>query len=132
MDNDEVKAQGNWKEVTNTEKSPEELDAPDFQALIRTPKDAGEKKLPAINDLHATYVWMVKHAEELHIDSDRIILIGNSSGGHLATALSSRLKRYGFQPRDVWLRCRLLTTGWIKILADIIQQMANGMNRQFI
>lgn len=147
VDNDEVKAQGDWSDIIITEKSPEEPEAPDFQAIVRTPKDAERKKLPAIlhvgggalgfsrpecwvsmiydasktcnavvvspryrpaleaqypaaiNDLHATYIWMVKNAEELHIDPDRIILIGNSSGGHLATAVSFRLKRYGYQPR---------------------------------
>lgn len=53
----------------------------------------------AINDLHAAYAWMVNNADKLNIDPDKIAIIGNSSGGHLATALSFRLKRYGYQPR---------------------------------
>lgn len=84
VDTDEVKAQGEWLEYMIEESCPEETDAP---------------KMRAINDLHAAYAWMVKNADKLNIDPDKIVLIGNSSGGHLATALSFRLKRYGYQPR---------------------------------
>lgn len=52
-----------------------------------------------INDLHATYQWVVEHADELGVDSDKIVINGISSGGHLALALCHRLKRYGYHPR---------------------------------
>ena len=48
---------------------------------------------------------MIDNAEALNIDTDRIIIYGMSSGGHLATALPFRLKRYGWcgghMPRGV-------------------------------
>ena len=53
----------------------------------------------AINDLHAGYEWLHEHADELGIDTDRVVLYGNSSGGHLALALAFRLKRYGYPVR---------------------------------
>lgn len=72
---------------------------PEFRSLVDAPYPA------AINDLHATYQWMIDHAEELNIDTDRIVIYGMSSGGHLATALPFRLKRYGWcgghMPRGV-------------------------------
>lgn len=58
----------------------------------------------AINDCHAGYIWMLEHKEELHIDEDRIILSGASTGGHLCLSLAFRLKRYhyhGKMPRGV-------------------------------
>lgn len=48
----------------------------------------------AVNDCHAAYLWMIEHAEELQIDTDRIVIHGGSTGGHLAWCLSFRLKRY--------------------------------------
>lgn len=53
----------------------------------------------AINDLHATYQWIVDHADEMHFDADNITLFGASSGGHLVLSLAFRLKRYGHSPR---------------------------------
>ena len=63
---------------------------PKFRSLVDAQYPA------AINDLHATYQWMIDNAEALNIDTDRIIIYGMSSGGHLATALPFRLKRYGW------------------------------------
>lgn len=55
----------------------------------------------AINDIHAVYKWMVENAEMLHVDPDKVVISGASSGGHLATASAFRLKRYGYRPRGV-------------------------------
>lgn len=55
----------------------------------------------ALNDLHATYIWMQEHADELGIDPDRIVILGQSSGAQLAGALAFRLKRHGIVPRGV-------------------------------
>lgn len=57
--------------------------------------------LAAINDLHATYQWIVEQGQEFGADTDNIVLHGISSGGHLATALPFRLKRYGFSTKGV-------------------------------
>jgi len=61
----------------------------------------------ALNDLHATFKWMVDNAEMLNIDTDRIIIFGGSSGGHLAAALTHRLKRLGY-PGGVRPRAQIL------------------------
>lgn len=58
----------------------------------------------AINDCHAGYLWMLEHKEELHIDDDKIIISGGSTGGHLCLSLAFRLKNYhyhGKMPRGV-------------------------------
>ena len=59
----------------------------------------GGKYPETINDCHAAYKYVTDHAEEYHINSKKIILYGNSSGGHLALALSHRLKKYNYNPR---------------------------------
>lgn len=55
----------------------------------------------AINDCHAGYQWMVEHADELAINPDKVVIMGNSSGGHLSLSLGFRIKRYGFKPRGI-------------------------------
>lgn len=50
----------------------------------------------AVNDAHAAYQWLIEHAEELGVDTDRIIISGVSTGGHLSLALAFRLKRYNW------------------------------------
>lgn len=55
----------------------------------------------AINDLHAGYQWMLDNAEELGINPKNVVVVGQSSGGHLALAIPFRLKRYGIKPKGV-------------------------------
>jgi acetyl esterase/lipase len=50
-----------------------------------------------INDLHATFQWVLDNAEELRADTDNIVMYGESSGGQLAMALPFRLRRYGYK-----------------------------------
>ncbi len=58
---------------------------------------AGVAQYPAsVNDCHAAYQWMIEHADELQIDTDRIVIWGTSSGGHHALCLGFRLKRYNW------------------------------------
>ena len=54
-----------------------------------------------LNDCHAAYQYLLDNADELNIDLERIVIIGMSTGGHLALALAHRLKRYGLCPRGV-------------------------------
>jgi acetyl esterase/lipase len=68
---------------------------PNYRISLEAPYPA------ALNDMHAAYAWAVEHADELSIDPDCIVLYGQSTGGHLATTLPFRLKRYGFRPRGV-------------------------------
>ena len=73
--------------------------------IPRIQKSCGCALPAAVNDLHATYQWMIDNAQALNIDTDRIVIYGMSSGGHLASALPFRLKRYGWcgghMPRGV-------------------------------
>ena len=60
-------------------------------------REAPDNKYPAaVNDLHAAYKWMVENAGMLGIDPDRIVVYGESSGGHLGAALMHRLKRFNY------------------------------------
>ncbi|MDO4099307.1 Carboxylesterase NlhH [Clavibacter michiganensis subsp. michiganensis] len=42
----------------------------------------------ALNDGYAALLWVAEHAEELGIDSDRLVIGGQSSGGNIAASLS--------------------------------------------
>lgn len=57
--------------------------------------------LQMINDCHAAYQWMLDHADELHIDTNKVVIHGYSAGGTLAAGLGFRLKRYGIRPAGV-------------------------------
>ena len=57
-----------------------------------------------VNDCQAVYKWLVEHAEQIHINPDKIVFWGLSSGSQLAMALCHRLKKYnyyGYEPRGV-------------------------------
>lgn len=57
-----------------------------------------------IDDLEAVYKWTIDNADELNINTDKIVLHGGSSGAHLALALAHRLKKrdyYGAMPRGI-------------------------------
>jgi acetyl esterase/lipase len=58
-----------------------------------------------VNDCEAAYNYLAEHAKELNISANKIILHGNSSGGHLSLALCHRLKKRGICPRGclVWV-----------------------------
>jgi acetyl esterase/lipase len=63
---------------------------------------AVEAEYPAcINDVHAAYIYILEHVDELGIDPKKIIIHGFSSGAHLSLCLGFRLKRYGIKPRGI-------------------------------
>lgn len=77
-----------------------------YQALVavvryRTTFAPGGGYPGTLNDCHAAYQYLVDNAAELNIDPKKIVIIGMSTGGHLALALAHRLKRYGITPRGV-------------------------------
>ncbi|WP_419709656.1 alpha/beta hydrolase [Pseudomonas sp. NFX224] len=49
-------------------------------------------------DCYAALRWLVEHADELEIDSDRIVVMGESAGGGLATALAQMVRDRGELP----------------------------------
>jgi acetyl esterase/lipase len=67
---------------------------------------APENPFPAgLDDCMATLSWMVKHADDLGIDPDRIGVCGTSSGGGLAAAVAQRARDEGIP-----LRAQALTS----------------------
>lgn len=46
----------------------------------------------AIEDCYSTYIWAVRNARRLSIDSDRMILAGDSAGGTIAAAVAMMLR----------------------------------------
>lgn len=91
--------------VRETEAFPIEEFCERYNCVIVVPmyRRSWEAPYPAqTNDMHAAYQWMVENAEMLQINPDNVVISGISSGGHLATILPFRLKRYGFiSPRGV-------------------------------
>lgn len=53
----------------------------------------------ALDDLEATYRYVLEHEDELGIKKDKIVVMGLSSGGHLGLAFCHRLKKLGITPR---------------------------------
>ena len=41
-----------------------------------------------VEDCYATYEWVLKHVKKLRIDSERIVISGDSAGGNLAAAVT--------------------------------------------
>lgn len=54
--------------------------APDY----RTKNRFDTSPLASVDDGRAAFAWVVEHAEELGIDPTRIVVGGNSAGGHVA------------------------------------------------
>lgn len=86
----------------------ERYDAVAVTTHYRTVFDENGKFPAALNDVHATYKWVVDNADELGINPEKIVIYGFSTGGHLALSLAHRLKRYGYHghcPRGniVWV-----------------------------
>lgn len=70
----------------------------------------GAKYPEPVNDCEAAYNFLAEHAKELNISANKIILHGNSSGGHLSLALCHRLKKRGVTPRGCMV--------WVPIIDD--------------
>ena len=63
----------------------------------------------ALDDVHSAHHWLLNHADELGVRTDRIVIGGQSAGGGLAAALCQRLyDEGGTQPVGQWLFCPML------------------------
>lgn len=49
-----------------------------------------------INEAHSAYQYIIEHADELHIDTDKIVFYGCSNGGFAAINLAFRLKKHNW------------------------------------
>lgn len=83
---------------------PLQADADKYNAIVvsfayRTIFDEKGLYPGAMNDCHAAFKYIYDHAEELGIDTKKIIITGSSTGGHLSLALCHRLKKYGYKLR---------------------------------
>ena len=57
---------------------------------------APEFKAPCgINDGYAALKWVLRHAEELGIDGDRVGVMGESGGGYITGGVAMRLAEGG-------------------------------------
>jgi acetyl esterase/lipase len=77
-------------------------------------RQAGDGYPTSLVDINYAVRWLKAHAAELNVDADRIGVVGQSSGGHLAmlSAMRPRDLRYaeieldaGAQPVDASVRC---------------------------
>lgn len=62
----------------------------------------------ALDDCAAGYAWMLEHADELGIDTQRIAVGGQSAGAGLAASLVQRLHDEGAHLAAQWLFCPML------------------------
>ena len=71
---------------------------------------APENPFPAAHDdVLTAWRWFLGHAEELGVDSDRIVIGGESAGAGLAAGLVHRIHdEDGVQPRGQWLFAPML------------------------
>jgi acetyl esterase/lipase len=57
---------------------------------------APQHPFPApLDDIHATYRWLIAEASSLEIDASRIVVTGDSAGGGLTAALCQRIRDAG-------------------------------------
>ncbi|MER5479533.1 alpha/beta hydrolase [Streptomyces sp. NPDC002734] len=63
----------------------------------------------ALDDCHAVWEWLLRHADGLGVDTARLAVGGRSAGGGLAAALAQRLHdEGGVEPAAQWLFCPML------------------------
>lgn len=51
-------------------------------------------------DMHRAITWLMDNAEKFHIDTSRIFLAGNSSGGHIALMTAFTKAHNLYWPKD--------------------------------
>lgn len=74
---------------------------------------APEHHFPAaFEDCLAVYQWLKQHGSAWQIDSENIVLAGDSAGGNLAAALAVDLQHSGLQAQGLALVYPCLTTAF--------------------
>ena len=62
----------------------------------------------ALDDAHAGWEWMLRHAAELGLDVSRLAVGGQSAGGGIAASLVQRLHDEGVALAGQWLFCPMI------------------------
>lgn len=92
---------------------------------------APEHRFPAaLNDVRAATQWLVRHAQELDVDPDRIAIGGDSAGGALAAATASMTR--GQQNVQFAAQILLYPTLTLADAADLSSRKALGGGDYFL
>lgn len=124
---------GNWQNGTNREFSGyirflSSMGITGISASYRTMKKYNTEVPDLINDAEKAYQWVVAHAEELHIDPDRIIIGGGSAGGHLAFWVAKRTVGKAYPPLGLMMIHAALDTASLKDSDEIFGMRAHELS----
>ncbi len=75
----------------------------------------------SVEDCYCTYIWALNHADMLGIDTDKIIVAGDSAGGNLAAAVTLML----------WDRVQISPVGAMLIYPVLDRRMATESMKKF-
>ncbi len=116
----------------------------DVTLVFAEARTAVEAPFPAaLDDYQAVYQWMLDNAKELKIDSDNVVLLGESGGGYTSLCFAFRCKRVGFKPRGCMARepitddsmsfpsSRIVQGGWDAADNHRIFQILFGKNNAY-
>jgi len=87
----------------------------DYRLLPRNPYPV------AVEDCYSTCRWVLRHADRLGINADKIVVAGDSAGGTLAAAVALML----------WDRMRLSPLGAMLIYPALDRRMITGSMKKF-
>lgn len=88
-----------------------------------------------ISDTHAALNWIVEHADEYHLDINRINLIGASAGGHLALLTGyTELKENSLVPKETDSDSTVKINSIINLYgpSDLLQLYGKNNSKEFV
>ncbi len=88
-----------------------------------------------ISDTHAALNWIVEHADEYHLDINRINLIGASAGGHLALLTGyTELKENSLVPKETDSDSTVKINSIINLYgpSDLLQLYGENNSKEFV
>ncbi|GEN85265.1 alpha/beta hydrolase [Oceanobacillus sojae] len=88
-----------------------------------------------ISDTHAALNWIVEHANEYHLDINRINLIGASAGGHLALLTGyTELKENSLVPKETDSDSTVKINSIINLYgpSDLLQLYGKNNSKEFV
>ncbi|MCT1901098.1 alpha/beta hydrolase [Oceanobacillus sojae] len=88
-----------------------------------------------ISDTHAALNWIVEHADEYHLDINRINLLGSSAGGHLALLTGyTELKENSLVPKETDSGSTVKINSIINLYgpSDLLQLYSKNHSKEFV